>query len=166
MRLLWDLLKLGAVESAFKVKWSVRKPVVYIRLRPGEPGNICSKIYKPILLYYIQIISCTTKLGIVLAGAVQLVTNKALFQTVFILNKQGGKDNRCTKVKQCVKGIRAGESPHVSRSSAQSWVNHWLWLQGDKFCSSIQLSSLLHMYFGRFCLAWSCPQRCRVIFLT
>lgn len=77
-------------------------------------------VYKPILLYYIQIISCTTKRGIVLAGAVQLLMNKALFQTVFILNKQGGKDNRCAKVKQCVKGTRAGESPRISCSSVQS----------------------------------------------
>lgn len=49
------------------------------------------RVYKPTLLYYIQIISCTTKLGIVLAGAVQLLMNKALLQTFFILNKEGGK---------------------------------------------------------------------------
>lgn len=49
--------------------------------------------------------------GTVLAGAVQSLRNKALFQTLCILNKQGGKDNRCAKVKRCVKGIRAGESP-------------------------------------------------------
>lgn len=77
------------------------------------------------------------------------LVSKALFQTISILNKQGGKENRCAEVKQCIKSIWAGETPHISHPALPSCIHLWLQLPclrlggGHKGCGKDGATSTL-----------------------